>query len=112
MKNEEYNLQKKCVQWFNYQYPQYKGMLYMNMNNPRNKINGALMKAAGMVPGVSDLTYLHDGKVYFIELKTPKGRLSDNQKEWSNKVMSFGYDYTVVKTFEGFIDLINTINSN
>ena len=110
MKNEEYKLQKACVQWFNYQYPQYKGLLYMNMNNPRNKINGALMKAAGMVSGVSDLTYLHDGKVYFIELKTPTGKMTTNQKDWSTKIMSFGYDYVVIRTLTGFTEFINDIN--
>lgn len=111
MKNEEYNLQKKCVQWFSYQYPQYKGLLYMNMNNPRSKINGALMKAAGMISGVADLTYLHNGKAYFIELKTPTGKISANQKEWGNKVIDNGFCYTIIRTFDEFKNEIKLIHN-
>ena len=108
MKNEEYKLQKSCVKWFNLKYPKFKGMLYMNMNNPRNKINGALMKAAGMVSGVSDLTYLHNGKAYFIELKITTGKVSANQKDWSDKVVKNGFTYDIVRTFDDFrILLIN-----
>ena len=109
MKNEEYNLQKRCFKWFSYQYPQYKGLLYMNMNNPRNKINGALMKAAGMVSGVSDLTLLHKGNVYFIELKTPKGKMSKNQIEWRMKVAEYGFPYYVIRDFSDFVGLVKEI---
>ena len=84
----------------------------MNMNNPRNKINGALMKAAGMVSGVSDLTLLHNGKVYFIELKTPKGRMSENQINWELIVTENGFGYYIVKHFEDFRSLVNDIIKN
>ena len=110
MKNEEYNLQKKCVQWFNYQYPKQQGLLYMNFNNPKNKINGALMKAAGMVAGVSDLTYLHKGQAYFIELKTPQGRMSEKQKLWESQVTGALFPYSVVREFSDFVGLIKEIN--
>ena len=109
MKNEEYRLQKSCVQWFNVQHKHYQGLLFMNMNNPRNKVNGKFMKYAGMVSGVADLTFLHGGKVYFIEMKTPAGVMSDNQKKWSSNIKSFGYEYYVIKTLESFMELINYI---
>lgn len=111
MRNEEYGIQKSCVKWFNYKNPTQKGLLYMNMNNPRNKVNGKLMKDAGMVAGVSDLTYLYGGKVYFIEVKTKTGKLSENQLIWSGKIMSFGYSYSVVRSLDDFMSLINLIQN-
>ena len=81
----------------------------MNMNNPRNKINGALMKAAGMVSGVSDLTLLHNGNVYFIELKTPKGKMSENQSNWKMTVEENGFPYYIIREFDDFRGLVTEI---
>lgn len=45
----------------------------------RSAITGALLKAMGVRRGVPDLFFIQDGKVYFLELKTRKGRLSPDQ---------------------------------
>jgi hypothetical protein len=46
----------------------------------RSQITGALLKAMGVQRGVPDLLFIQDGKVYFLELKTAKGRLSLEQR--------------------------------
>ena len=49
----------------------------MNHNNPRNAINGSLLKTMGMVAGVADMTYLHPDGVKFIEFKVDGGKQSE-----------------------------------
>lgn len=51
-------------------------------NNGRNAIQGARLKALGVVAGIADIVLLApEGKVFLLELKAKKGRLSDSQKE-------------------------------
>ena len=38
----------------------------------------------GLRPGVPDLAVTGMGRVYFIEMKSPKGELSEAQEEWAN----------------------------
>ena len=82
----------------------------MNMNNPRSKINGAIMKASGMVSGVADMTYLKDGKAYFFELKADKGRQSDNQKQWQEIVEAAGFSYQIIRSLTQFQTAITNLN--
>ncbi len=82
----------------------------MNMNNPRSKINGAIMKASGMVSGVADMTYLNNGNAYFFELKVDKGKQSDNQKQWQGIVESAGFSYQIIRSLTEFQTAINILN--
>ena len=45
----EAQFQTKCVSWFNDNFPELRGLLYHNYNNPRNAISGARLKAQGLV---------------------------------------------------------------
>ncbi len=40
----------------------------------------------GSQRGIPDLFALHNGKLYAIEVKTPKGKLSDHQLNFLNRV--------------------------
>jgi len=111
LKHPEQQLQKHCYQWFLLQYPKQYGLLFMNMNNPRSKINGAIMKASGMVSGVADMTYLKDGKAYFFELKVEKGKQSDNQKQWQEIVEAAGFSYQIIRSLTEFQTAINILNN-
>ena len=53
----ELRLQASCFQWHWNKFPEERGRLFMIHNNPRNKIDGNRLKAAGMVAGVADLEY-------------------------------------------------------
>ena len=66
----EDRLQQECFIWHSNTYPNKRGLLYHNFNNPRNAIQGAKLKTMGLVSGVADLTLLHKTKTYFFELKT------------------------------------------
>jgi hypothetical protein len=76
-------------------------------NNPRNKIDGARLKAQGMVAGVSDMIYLRDGlPPLCIELKLPDGIQSKAQKDWQNVAESVGCEYVIVRTLDQFKNLL------
>ena len=107
MKRPEQHLQRMCVKWFNYQYPQQHGQLFMCHQNGKNAVEQAILKSIGLVPGVSDLIYLTPSGAIFIEMKTDKGRQSDAQKQWQQKVEALGYAYHIVRSVDEFINLIN-----
>lgn len=79
-------------------------------NTPRNKVDGARLKAMGMVTGVADMVYLNpSGPVTFIEFKTETGRQSPEQKEFERKCYEWGYAYEIVRTFDEFKAAIGSV---
>ena len=79
----------------------------------RSKIEASRMQKSGVKSGVPDITIVHEGQFYGLEVKkpktlTPKGRLSKNQKEMIEKIEDHGGDvkvvYSVQDTIEAFID--------
>jgi len=53
------------------------------------------------VPGLSDLTlYAAGGKTIFIEIKTPDGRQSRQQKQFQTAVEKLGYEYIIMRSEE------------
>lgn len=112
MKKTEQNLQMNCVTWFNWQYPKLRGLLFMNHNTPRNAIDGVKLKAMGLVAGVADMTFLHNNKAYFIELKTKTGKQSPNQIDWQKTISNEGFQYHIIRSLDEFKDLISGIILN
>jgi hypothetical protein len=45
----------------------------------RSKVEAAIMKSTGTRPGVPDLAFLHEGRSYFLEVKTEDGRPTEHQ---------------------------------
>ena len=122
MREEEHNIQCACVRWFNFQWPEYRGLLFAVPNGgARSKATAGKLKAEGVVAGVSDLILLvpkfvkaKDEGWYntihalCIEMKTEKGRQSPEQKDWQERVEAHGYKYAVCHSLDEFM---NTINS-
>jgi len=106
-RDEEHQLQCACVKWFNLQYPEYRGLLFAVPNGgARSKATAGKLKAEGVVAGVSDLILLVPSYGYgglCIEMKTPKGKQSPEQKEWQNKVEGQGYDYRLCRSLDEFM---------
>lgn len=79
-------------------------------NTPRNKIDGARLKAMGMVAGVADMVYLNpNGPVTFIEFKTDKGIQSPEQKDFERKCYEWGYAYEIVRSLDDFKAAIGSV---
>lgn len=59
MRHEESELQRSCVKWFRYKYSNLKPLLFAVPNGGfRNVREARIMKAEGVVAGVSDLILL------------------------------------------------------
>ena len=57
-------------------------------------------KARGGAVGIPDLVVVHRTGTFFLELKTPVGRLSPEQKVWRDRLISEGYDWKCWRTIE------------
>ena len=55
----------------------------------------------GLTAGVADLIcLLPGGRVFFMEVKTPTGRQSENQKSFEDRVRGLGFDYHIARSIE------------
>ena len=79
----------------------------------RSKTESARFKKEGVKSGVPDISIVHDGMYFGLEVKkpktlTPKGRLSKNQKNMIERIETAGGDvkvvYSVQDVIEAFID--------
>lgn len=57
-----------------------------------------MTRAVGYVSGTPDILVVHDWTPIFFELKAPKGRVSDTQKETHDALRSAGADVFVVRS--------------
>ena len=107
MRHLEDQLQKSCIRFFDYQYPNLKNRLHHSPNGgKRNQVEAAKFKAMGVRAGFPDLILLHPNKFYpfmGIELKTEKGRQSEHQKEYQKIFEEIGAKYVIVRSLEEFM---------
>lgn len=109
--DEEHRIQCECIRAFRYKYPGLIHNLFAVPNGgKRNKIVAGKLKAEGALAGVSDLIFLKSNKHYgalLIEVKTPKGRQQETQKEWERKITADGYKYVVCRSVSEFMQEID-----
>jgi hypothetical protein len=76
-------------------------------NNPRSAVAGARLKAMGMMKGAPDIMILgNEARVYFLEVKTPKGRASSEQRKVHDRLMDKGFPVAVVRSIDDVRDFI------
>lgn len=90
--------QKALMQWAKWQegrYPELKMLMHIPNEGKRSKRYGAELKRMGLKAGFPDLGLLVPNKKYaglFIELKADKTKsMTKEQKEWLEKLNSYGY---------------------
>jgi Holliday junction resolvase len=59
--------------------------------------------------GIPDLLVMRDGKVWFVELKTPRGRLSPHQERFKSFCEYHGVPYIVIRSLEEAQEVIERI---
>ena len=115
--HEEHDIQVACVRAFRLTYPHLAKNLFAIPNGGwRNEAVAAKLKAEGVTAGVLDLCLLvarNDCNALFLEAKTPKGRLSDKQKEWIEAVKKHGYKCVLFRSVDEFMNIVkNYLASN
>ena len=117
MRQQEHRIQCSIVDWFYYAYPQYRiksiaraTLLFAVPNGGHRNIQTARsLKAEGVTSGVSDLLLLVPKREYHglcVEVKTPVGRQSENQKNWQRIIEAQGYKYCIVRSLDEFVELV------
>lgn len=107
--NEHY-IQKSMVDWFRIQYPKLEKNLFSVPNGTnKSKKQASYMRAEGLTPGVSDLILVYEEVVYFIEVKTPTGKMSSDQKVFKEMVVKNGFNYYLVRSLDDFRKIVTAI---
>ena len=119
MAKKNYNghsrLQKACVKWFRYQYPEYS-LKFMKINNDlpindkdlRIKIYNRL-KEEGLLKGAPDHFLAVGNSIYnglFIEFKWDKDRLRKKQVDVIRSLEEGNYRCVVVRSLDEFMEAI------
>jgi hypothetical protein len=61
----------------------------------RSRVEGAILKAIGTVAGVPDIICIFQGRVYALELKAGRGRLTDVQRVVHDRLREAGANVAV-----------------
>lgn len=64
----------------------------------------------GAHKGLSDLTALKDGVTIYVEIKTPKGRLSEWQEIFKKDIEAHGGRYIVCRSIEDIYPVLTSIS--
>src|SRR6056297_4111854 len=67
---------------------------------PRGAKRQAILVGMGVHAGFADLMILCDGRVLFLELKAPKGRLSPAQEAFRDAVLAQGFSWALVRSLD------------
>lgn len=102
----EHSLQTSIFEWAAHRkdLPELSLMYAIPNGGLRHKAVAAKLKREGVKPGVPDicLPLPCRGRFHglYLELKTPKGKLSDEQRDWLAALSSRGYKTVIGTTFE------------
>lgn len=73
-------------------------------NKPRSRAQGGKEKALGATAGWPDLQILGPGpdgpSVWFMEIKAPGGRVSDEQRDLHSSLMDCGFSVRIIRSVE------------
>jgi len=64
------------------------------------------VKREGISSGFPDCICMWPGGIAFIEFKTPKGRISDNQREWLDRLTGWGFRASVARSADEAFDFL------
>lgn len=70
---------------------------------------GSRLKRMGTLPGVADFVFITYGaRVDFLELKAPKGTLSDEQKSFRGRVLALGCRYEIARSGQEAVEILRS----
>ena len=104
----EAEFQAYCTKEFDKRYPEFRGRLILQYNNPPNKVMAGILVSMGLRRGVADQLFRSpDGNVW-IEYKIAGEKQSEHQEAFEKRVREWGDEYyLVVEEPEIFFNIIN-----
>ncbi len=69
-------------------------------SGPRGARRQAILTGMGVHAGFADLMVISGGRVLFLELKAPKGRLRPSQKAFRDAVQAQGFGWALVRSLD------------
>ena len=122
MKHPEDELHIAAVRWFNYQFPLLRDYLHHSPNegSRSRKVNkygveyspeASRLKKKGTKPGFPDIAIYYKSKGFSgiaIELKAGKGKLSDAQIGWLDRLTDQGWFTACVDNLDEFIKIVTS----
>ncbi len=69
--------------------------------------NYHLLQGLGAHPGIPDRNIHVNGRVHYIEFKSPKGKLSEAQEAFKAQCEADGIPYHVIRSLDEAIELVN-----
>jgi hypothetical protein len=106
----EQRIQQEAYVWFHNTYPHLRSLFFRIKNEGTSRISGAIAKATGVIPGVSDMILLAHQTAYMIEFKTPTGKQSEIQRSWQSHVNEAGYNYYIIRSLSEFQTLCQQLH--
>ena len=110
IRHTESTLQRNCVRWFRYQWPNYAlNLIAIPNGGARSVVEAAIMKGEGVTAGAADLFFFYPSGRYHglaIEMKSMDGTWRESQKKWAKAIEDVGYKYVLCRSFEQFVSTI------
>jgi len=111
--NEEHKIQCAIIDWARLAERSYPGLELLHAipnGGARDVVTGAMLKREGVLRGVPDLflpvPYSSGYSGLYIEVKTPRGKLTNEQTAFMGKARAQGYATRVVRSAQDGIDCI------
>jgi hypothetical protein len=111
MTPSEDRIQQQCVMWYTNTY-------CLTSHNPRNIIyhvpnqNQQRLTKIGVLGGVADLVLIHNAEHVYIEMKDHKGKPSESQLDFKERVESHGYKWFLCRSLESFKEIIKKLDKS
>lgn len=64
------------------------------------EMRGKILKGMGLKPGVPDILIIDGGRCYWLELKAPKGTITDNQKQCHAALGRAGCGIAIIRSID------------
>jgi hypothetical protein len=97
----------ECHKWLWNTYPETRYLCWHVANERKQSpMQGAIMKAKGVLSGVPDFVINWKGKTLYIEFKISTGKQTESQKMIQKALESQSFEYHIIRNIEEFKKLI------
>lgn len=101
MRRPEQDLQQQAIAFIRRAYPTLVHFHVPNSSGNRGRRLGGIMKSMGLLAGVPDIVVVQpNGLAGFLELKAGRGKLTESQAAFRDRVTKLGCCWAEIRTIE------------